>query len=308
MAIQNRGQFAALYDNVDKVIESLIGKQLKEIETVYTKTFRKEESTRKFERIVTSVAYGDVPQKPEGEEYQFDVIQQGWTKDITPIEYGLGTEWTETAEEDDQYNELKKRTKFLTFSMRQVEEKAAAAVFNNGFSTQLTADAVALFSTAHLLKRGGTAKNTLSTDADLSIAALTQAFTDLATDTKVDSGQLMAPPTSFQLIVHPANEMNAHRIVKSTGLPGTADNDINPIKASRMLDVVVNPFLSDSDAWFLVASDKDRHGLVYLQRIGVTLAPVMVDARTGNKLIKLRARKAWDSVTWQNAFGNAGAA
>ena len=307
MAIQNRGQFSALNDNVDKVVTALIGKQLKEIPVIYTKLFDKMTSSKKFERIVTSAPYGDVPQKPEGAQYTFDIIQQGYTKDITPLEWGLGTEWTETAEEDDQYGELAKRTKYLTFSMRQVEEKQAANVLNDGFTTQLTADGVALFSTAHTPKRGGTAKNRPSSDADLSITSLTTAFTDLATDTKLESGQLAMPPQDYYLVVHPSNEMNALRVVKSTGLPGSADNDINPIKASRSIEVVVNPFLTDSDAWFLIPKSSDRHGLIYLQRVPVTLAPIMTDPRTGNKLIKLRARKVWDSFDWRNLHGTVGA-
>jgi hypothetical protein len=306
MAIQNRGQFAALSDNVEKTIAALIGKQVKEIPTIYTQIFGKMDSNKKFERIVTSVPMGDVPEKPEGTEYAFDIIQQGYTKDITPIEYGMGFEFTETAEEDDQYDELKKKSKYLMFAMRQVEEKAAAAVFNNGFTTQLSADAVALFSTAHVLKRGGTAKNRPSTDADLTVTSLAQAFIDLSTDTKVESGQLGAPPTEYLLQVPSGLEFIAHRVVASTGLPGTADNDVNPVKARRKVTVVVNPFLTDADGWFLVPADKDRHGLVYLQRVGITMAPVMTDARTGNKLVKLRARKAWDSWDWRNLHGTIG--
>lgn len=307
MAVQNRGQFSALYDNVDKTIMALIGKQIKEIPTIYTELFGKMDSTKKFERIVTSAPFGDVPQKPEGTPYAFDIIQQGFTKDITPLEYGMGFEFTETAEEDDQYDELKKKSKYLMFSMRQVEEKAAADVFNNGFSTQLSADGVALFSTAHTLKRGGTAKNRPSTDADLTISSLSQAFIDLTTDTKAESGQLGAPPTEYHLVVPSGLEFIAHRVVASSGLPGTADNDVNPVKARRKVTVVVNPFLTDADGWFLVPADKDRHGLVYLQRVGITLAPIMVDARTGNKLVKLRARKAWDSWDWRNLYGTVGA-
>jgi hypothetical protein len=35
-------------------------------------------------------------------------------------------EVTETAEEDDQYDELAKKSKYLVFSMRQVQDKQAA--------------------------------------------------------------------------------------------------------------------------------------------------------------------------------------
>jgi hypothetical protein len=305
---QVRGYTPALYDNVEKVVTSLLGKQFKEISSIYPKLFGKMDSSKKFERIVTMAPMGDVPEKPEGNPYVFDIIQQAYTKDITPIEYGMGFEVTETAEEDDQYDELKKRTKYLMFSMKQVEDKQAAAVLNNGFTTQTTADEVALFSTAHLLKRGGTAKNAPSTDADLTITSLGQAFIDLATDTKLESGQIGAPPTEYLLVVPAQSEFIAHRIIKTTGLPGSADNDINPVKATRTITVVVNPFLTDSDSWYLIPVDKDRHGLVYLQRVGITMAPIMTEARTGNKLVKLRARKAWDSWDWRNTYACKGAA
>jgi hypothetical protein len=307
MAAQVRGQFTALYDNVDKTVTALIQKNVKEIKPIYPQLFKKMSSDRKFERIVTSAPFGDVPQKPEGNPYSFDIIQQAYTKDITPVEYGLGFAVTETAEEDDQYDELKKKSFYLTFSMRQVEDKAAADVFNNGFTTQKTADAVALFSTSHTLKRGGTAKNRPSTDADLSVTSLGQSFIDLATDTKIESGQLGMPPTEYFLVVPAQSEFIAHRVVASTGLPGSADNDVNPVKARRQITIVVNPFLTDTDSWYLVPVSSERHGLIYLERIPITLVPPDTDPLTGNRLYKLRCRKTWDSQDWRNTYGTVGA-
>lgn len=307
MAIQTRSQFPALYDNVAKVVSGLIFKHVKEIPTIYTELFAKKTSGKKFERYVSSAPFGDVPEKPEGTPYAFDIIQQGHTKDVTPVEYGLGFRHTETADEDDQYDELKKKSKYLVFSMRQVEEKQAANVFNDGFTTQLTADGVALFHTTHVLKRGGTARNRPATDADLSVTSLTQATIDLATDTKIESGHLGNPPDAYKLVVHPLNEMLAHRIVVSSGLPGSADNDVNPLKARRKFTIVVNPFLTDTDAWFLVPADKEQHGLIYLERIGITMPPAMTDPYTGDQLFRLRARKTWDSIWWQNTYGTVGA-
>lgn len=304
---QTRGVFPGLYDNVDKTVTALLGKNVKEIKPIYPRLFNKQTSTKKFERIVTSAPFGDVPEKPEGNPYSFDLIMQAYTKDITPIEFGMGFAVTETAEEDDQYDELKKKAQYLVFSMRQVEDKRAADVFNNGFSTQLTADGVALFSTAHLLKRGGTAKNRPSTDADLSITSLAQGFIDLATDTKIESGQLGMPPTEYLLVVPPASEFIAHRVVKSSGLPGSADNDINPVKESRRVTVVVNPFLTDTDSWYLVPVDGGRHGLVYLERVPIKMMPPDTDPETGSRLYKLRARKTWESVDWRNTYGTTGA-
>jgi hypothetical protein len=304
--MQVRSTIPALVDNVDKIVTSLLGKNVKELQPIFTKLFRKQTTDRKFERIVTTAPFGDVPQKPEGEEYATDLIQQANTKDVTPIEYGLMFETTETAEEDDQFDELAKKSKYLVFSYRQVQDKNAALVFDNGFSTQLTADGVALFSTAHTLKRGGTAKNRPSSDADLSVTSLSQAFIDLDTDTKLESGQIVMPAKGYYLHVAPANRFNAIKIVKSVKDPESAMNAVNPL-SDLDITIVVNPFLSDTDAWYLVPKDKESNGLVYLERLPVTQPPPMTDARTGNRLYKLRGRFVHDSVDWRNVYGSTGA-
>lgn len=305
--MQTRGAFPALYDNVDKTVAGLFGKELKELPKNWTKLFRRQGSDKKFERFVSSAPFGDIPEKGEGADYTFDLIMQGYTKDVTPIEFGLGFKLTETADEDDQYGELKKYTKYLAFSARTVQRKYAARVFNNGFSSQVTADTVALFSTSHTLKRGGTAKNRPSSDADLSIDSLMQAFIDLNTDLKMESGQIMDPPTEYYLVVAPANEFVALQIVKSAGLPDTALNDINPVKASRTVEVLVDPQLTDTDAWFLVPKSQERHGLIHLDRIGITFGRPMDDADTGARVYKVRFRQTWDSIWWQGVYGTQGA-
>jgi hypothetical protein len=303
---QLRATFPALVDNVDKMVTALLDKNVDELQPIFPKLFRKQSTTRKFERIVTSAPFGDVPQKPEGEEYATDLIQQANTKDVTALEYGLMFEVSETAEEDDQYDELAKKSRYLVFSMRQVQDKRAALVFDNGFSTQTTADGVALFSTAHTLKRGGTAKNRPSSDADLSVTSLAQAFIDLDTDTKIESGQIVRPASGYYLHIAPANRFNAIRIIKSALIAESANNDINPLK-DLDITIVVNPFLSDTDAWYLVPKEKDANGLMYLERRPIHQPPPMTDARTGNRLYKLRARFVHDSVDWRNGYGTTGA-
>ncbi len=303
---QLRSQTPALSDNVDKFVTSLLGKTVKELARIHPKVFRKQSTGKSFERTTTFAPFSDVPEKPEGEEYQTDLIMQAWTKDVRPLEFGLMFEATETAEEDDQFDELAKKSKYLAFSMHQVEEKYAAAIFNLGFSTQLTADGVALYSTAHTLKRGGTARNRGAADTDISVTGLSQAFIDLDTDTKLESGQVVRPATGYYLYVAPAQRFNAMRIVKSTLLPESGNNDINPVH-DLDITVLVNPFLTDTDAWFLVPKDKEANGLVWLERKPISMPAPMTDSRTGNRLYKLRARETWDSIDWRNSYGSAGA-
>lgn len=304
--MQVRGGFPALVDNVDKIVTALLDKNVKQLQPIFPKLFKKQTTDRKFERIVTSAPFGDVPLKPEGAEYATDLIMQANTKDVTPVEWGLMFEVTETAEEDDQFDELAKKSKYLVFSMRQVQDKQAALIFDNGFSSQKTADAVALFSTAHTLKRGGTAKNRGSSDSDLTVTGLAQGFIDLDTDTKIESGQIVRPTQGFYLHVHPLNRFNALRILNSVKDPESANNAVNPL-SDLDITLVVNPFLGDTDAWFLVPKDSDANGLMFLERKPITQPPPMTDPRTGNRLYKLRARMVWDSVDWRNTYGSPGA-
>jgi hypothetical protein len=109
------------------------------------------------------------------------------------------------------------------------------------------------------------------------------------------------------LYVPPQLEMLADRLLNSTLLPGSVDNDVNPIKRRRNIRILTNPYLTDQDAWFLVADAKETHGLVCVDRVGITAAPAMQDARTGNRIYKVRFRQAWDAFLWQNIYGTAGA-
>lgn len=304
---QVRTTFDALYDNVDKALYGIMKGQLQELPRIYPKIFSIKGSSRKFERIVTYVPFGDTQNKPEGETYAFDELRQGYTKDFTHTESGLGFEVTQTALEDDAENLLQRAGDWLAFSARYVEEKRAALPFNNGFVVETTPDGVSLYNTAHILRGGGTAKNRPAADADLSATSLAQAMIDLQTDQKDEAGHLAAPVNSWILYVPPTLEFLAERLVASGQLPGSADNDINPIKTRRTWQIVVNPHLTDPDAWFVVASQKSQHGLCFYRRVPITAEPMDKDSRTGNRIFKVRHRFSVGAWTWVGTYGSAGA-
>ena len=303
---QTRGTFAELYDNIDKAVYTLLFDAQKELPRIWTKLYNVKSSDKKFERIMTVTGMGDVPEKGEGAPYTSDIIRAGWTKDFTHTEYGMMFEVTQTALEDDQYDQLAQHARWLMFSARVVEEKKAHALFNNGFTTEQSPDGVALFSASHVLKGGGTARNTLSTAADLSVTSLTQALIDWQTQTKVESGQAVNYANDLILFVPPALEFTADRILNSTLLPGSADNDRNAIKARRNWTLVVSPYLTDEDAFFLLSADKKSHGITSYTRVPISMEPAMTDARTRNRLYPVRFRRSWGASWWQGTFASPG--
>ena len=304
---QTRGVFDALYDNVDKTLSAIMKDRLKELQKIYPDYYNIRTSDRKYERVVTYVPFGDTQSKTEGAPYAMDELRQGYTKDFIHTENALGFQVTQTALEDDAMNILQRAGDWLAFSARYVEEGRAANPFNNGFSTETTPDGVALFSTAHVLAGGGSAKNTLSTAADLSAASLTQALIDLQTDTKDEAGHLAMPVQKWLLIVPPALEFLADRLLNSVGLPGSADNDRNPIKSRRSWDLIVNPRLTDTDAWFVIAADKAMHGLTFYKRVPPTLDPMMIDPQTKDRIFSIRHRFSVGAWAWQSLYGSPGA-
>jgi hypothetical protein len=209
--------------------------------------------------------------------------------------------------EDDDEDVLAQKSKWLGFSARVLQETLAANVFINGFSTQTTADGVALFHTAHTLKRGGTAKNELTTPADLSTSSLDTMRSDMRLNTKLESGQLVRPAKGFYLLHHPSNEGLALRICHSEGLQGTANNDINHLKETMDLTPLPWEYLSDEDAFFLVAKKSSAHGLLNVTRVGPKLNAEATDPRTGNRIVTIRMRDVFDSFDWRNVAGTEGA-
>jgi hypothetical protein len=303
---QTRGTFVELYDNVDKAVFVLLGDALKELPKIWSKVYNIKTSDKKFERVMSVTGTGDVPLKGEGAAYASDVIRPGWTKDYTHLEFGMMFEVTQTALEDDQYDQLSQNAKWLMFSARVVEEKYGHAVFNNGFTSEQSPDGVALFSASHVLKGGGTARNLLQNAADLSATSLQQALIDMSTQTKVEAGQVVQAANDLILFVPPALEFTADRILNSTLLPGSADNDRNPIKARRNWTLVVSPYLTDEDAWFLLDASKKGHGITSYTRVPISMEPAMTDPRTRNRMYPVRFRRSWGASFWQGTFATPG--
>lgn len=307
--MQVRGSFPDLYDRIEKTVKTIIFDSLQELEPQYKKFTNVKSSSKKFERVLSVTPFGDVPQKDEGQVYALDVVRPGWTKDFVHVEFGLGFEITETALEDDEFDVLIRSSEMLAYSARYVQEKQAADTFFNlsgPSGASQTPDGVSLFNTAHNLKGGGTARNMLAVDADLSIDSLAMALQDTQLQTKLESGQLVAAIDSFYLVVPPGNEMLAERLVSSSGMPGTAENDINPVKRRKRLDILVSPLITDADSWYLVAANKKMHGLTSYVRVPVKMAPRMQDPFTGNFIYKIRFRQSWGAWMWQGTFGSVG--
>lgn len=218
----------------------------------YTELFDLFTSDKAYEEDVQLTGFGVAPVKAQGASVTYDSEVQGPTTRYTHIAYALGYIVTHEELKDNLYTEVSNsRAGALARAFRQTKERVAANVYNRATTSGYTGgDGVVLLSTAHVNTSGGTYSNKLTTDADLSEAALEDLTIQIMQATDDRGLQINLMPKS--LIVAPSNYYNANRILKTEKQVDTANNNINVLKANGVIPkLVVNHYLTDSDAWFI---------------------------------------------------------
>lgn len=269
--------------------------------------FSVETSRKAFEEDVLMAGFGAAPVKGEGSAVEYDEGAESYVSRYNHETIALAFAITEEAEEDGLYGALgAKYAKALARSLQHTKEVKGANILNNGFSASfIGGDGVSLFSTAHPLWGGGVQSNKLATPADLSEAAIEEAMIQIAD--WVDERGIPIAVMAKTLIIPTDLMFIAERILKSSGRPGTADNDLNALKSKGAFPggVDVNHRLTDPDAWFVITDCPD--GLKHFVRKKVSRG-IEGDFETGNMRYKARERYSFGWSDYRGAFGSEGAA
>ena len=258
-----------------------------------------ETSERSFEEETKLSGFSAAPVKNEGQAIAYDNGQEAWTARYTHETIALGFSLTEEAIEDNLYDSLSGRyTKALARAMAYTKQVKAANVLNNGFSSSYAGgDGVALFSNAHPLVSGGTNSNVPSTPTDLNETSLENAVIQIAAWT--DERGLLIAAKPKKLVVPPALQFTATRLLETELRVGTADNDINAIKNNGSIPegYTINHFLTDTNAWFLTTDVPN--GMKHFVRTPLSNS-MDGDFDTGNVRYKSRERY---SFGWSDPLG-----
>ncbi|MEK9896257.1 MAG: Mu-like prophage major head subunit gpT family protein, partial [Burkholderiaceae bacterium] len=260
--------------------------------------------------------FGNAPVKGEGSAISYDNAQEAWTARYNHETIALGFSLTEEAVEDNLYDTLSARyTKALARSMANTKQVKAANVLNNGFDTTgtyLGGDDRTLFGynsagslTNHPLVNGGTNANTQATAADLNETSLENAVIQIAAWT--DERGLLIAAKPRKLIIPPALQFVATRLLETEQRVGTADNDINAIKSNGAIPegYAINHFLTDTDAYFLTTDVPN--GMKHFTRAPLTTS-MDGDFDTGNVRYKARERYSFGWSDPLGMWGSPGAA
>jgi phage major head subunit gpT-like protein len=239
----------------------------------------------------------------EGGAVSYDTSQQGFINRANAVKYGLGFVITKDMYDDNQYNlPMIKGAKALARSVVTAQETVVANMFVRAFNSTYTfGDGKEMCATDHPNVAGGTYANELSTAADFSETSLEQAMIDLAKLTDDRGNRINI--SAHTILVPPDIQFEVRRLLESQGRLGTANNDTNLHNGS--LKMVVNPYLTDTDAWFLRTS-MSEDGPVCVQRQAATFS-MDNDFDTDNAKFKVVARFATTCPDPKGIFGSPGA-
>ena len=207
------------------------------------------------------------------DEVAYTKLSPGLDRTYTHSAFTQGFMVTREMYDDEQYRQMEKLPKAMARSGRAKVEKDALSLLNNTFVETVPGtpdntiyDGGALFSAAHPLLDSASVGTNLATgvlnDVNLKLAIA------MMKETLDEAGNLIQMKAN-KLIIPPALEDTAIRLLKSTQIAGGELNDTNTFLNSYGIEVVVLDYLSaaaggSDTAWFL--QDGSTHELNFFWR------------------------------------------
>lgn len=240
-----------------------------EIPEEFTRIYNVSDSEKAVEHDWGMGAFGDWTQRQsQYDEVAYTTLSPGLDRTYVHDAFTQGFMITREMYDDDMYSQMEKLPRAMARSGRAKVEKDAVTPLINGFAASGVTiyDGQALFSAAHpLLDSAGVGTN-------LATGPLND--TNLKNGLKImrempdEAGNLIQMKAT-KLIIPPALEDTADRLLKSVLLTGTGNNDTNEYLRKQGIEIVVLDYLSaaaggSDTAWFL--QDGGRHQLNFFWR------------------------------------------
>ncbi len=226
--------------------------EYKDYEMEYSKIFETFNSEKAYELDVSLTGTGLASLKPEGDSTAYDAEKQDFATTYTHAVYSLGTIITMEAAMNNLYRDLvTKSGKLLKRSLIHTDEQLASNVINNAYDTNFTlGDGQPLFSTAHVLGKGGTFSNRFSVFTPLSQAAVEDAT--IAIEDYRDGAGLLIDARAMSLHIPRQLRYTADRILASRFEPNTANTaTVNPVASIFPDGYHVNHRFTSATEWFI---------------------------------------------------------
>lgn len=300
----NAAQFV---DAMSQDFKQIFLDDLKAREPYYDKIFLVQGSGNQYEKLSGITGVQNLATKTEGSPMTEIKPYQKYDKTFTHTSYGGFTEITHEAMNDDRSGKLRGIPKMHTLSGIRTVETIAAAHFDRSQTAAYTGpDGKVLCATDHpRAADGGTWSNRPSTNADLGVAVLESALTDYENTPDDNNNPTVFMPT--MLLINGANRFMAAQLLENLDKTGTANRDINAIKNQYSgLRMFVDPYLTDTDAWYLLCPPSERQ-LIWFWREKLATDMYPAYDKTKNAIFEsfFRASSGW--VDARGIYGSSGA-
>lgn len=220
--------------------------------------------------------------------------------------YAQGIDISKQLFDDNMHGVWANDVRDFALQARNTQDFTAFGLFRNGFTTALTADGSAIFST-HTLIGGGTQAN--NGTAALTPTSLNTGLVNLM-EQKNQAG-VISGNTASVLLVPPAVWKHAREITDSALIADVANNNINVYRSALGITVWTSHWLGavaggSDTAWFLLAKN---HGFTRLIRQGLETA--LTDWRYSNNLTyryQANFRENYFCADYAGSYGSTGVA
>lgn len=274
-----------------------------------------------FDKMVqvqaTSTAYevdairdslGLMQRKNEGQALTYDSSKEAFKPTYQPVGYALGFIITKEALDDGlAVMKAERFTKDFKVSAMQTRERIVANLYDNAFAassvTMTNGDTKTMIASDHPV-HGGTQSNLITGGSvDVSEAAIEQLRQDvrLAKNHRGLRTNLMID----KLICSVSDEALVTRILQSDKQYASADNTLNFAKYNNTIPggIVANPYLSDSDAFFVTTTATNGLKLLVREEPNIDQSGDF-DTKNAKFSVMMRLVAGWSD--WRGVYGSAG--
>lgn len=261
-----------------------------------------ESTDRDIAQNASLASLGRFQQTSDNEVAPLDEISQSYNKTFKILDYTKMIAITKQMIRDEKWGLIEKAIKSIGRSAHETQQVLMFNLFNGAFSAASTAafDGKAWIASDHP-SLDGDQSNTLAAQSDLSATSLKEAETVFRKMKDERGKRLNILPKT--LLVPSDISHTARELVESPFLPGTANNNLNSIGKYQVID---SPYLTDTDAWFLVAAPQDHGARAYIRQEMETELDVDVKARTAYYVADFR--EAYGVDEWRGIVGSDGSA
>lgn len=228
-----------------------------------------------FTKVTSGVGLSTIPERDESEAITIDNPTEGYTVQIkkrtydiiTPASFELSQDFDKA--KDFLKNYIKENAPGAIMRTKDGEiaklfdngfDTSGASVFNNSTTTEADPSGDLIYdSSPFFAKDGGGYEHTSKGGTDyynaLDAQTLSEPNLETAHNLLVDTNAKLENDEPFDnsqnkvIMVKPGKALDADRIINSTLIAESQNNDLNPLKGEY--DVVSNPYLTNSNYWYI---------------------------------------------------------